>query len=366
MISKRFFCSMIYTNKSPEECSKPGNNKWLGHLYLLCRTPSIKSNYYESRMSESSNFLWLKQRNAARNQTFKLTRWMLQIPMLHFHKIASKGYSWSTNYSPCSNYYFMSFLGFPELPLYQTAHTYFNVTKSPLVPGFIKGSVAKVSHYELMQFDNIQLRQMTIGWGQVLRLDGKKFTLDPDNPTAKRFNYTWWCRYALGQIFEEENVFKADRLQSSWGMEHVQNWDGRTGHQRGRDHGEIPNLCSKQSPTHSSTSWSTTGWSSAWLLRKRTRAYEGLDFIKPASDHFIQVTGSRLTLNTSSFVTYAQVYELSLIVSKDTRKGMVKMDIDLGVLPVPLLEIDCAAPGLCFPTFGGIFVNPTSRLLQNQ
>ena len=73
------------------------------------------------------------------------------------------------------------------------------------------------------------------------------------------------------------------------------------------------------------------------------------------------MTGSRLTLNTSSFVTYAQVYELSLIVSKDTRKGMVKMDIDLGVLPVPLLEIDCAAPGLCFPTFGGIFVNPTSR-----
>ena len=73
------------------------------------------------------------------------------------------------------------------------------------------------------------------------------------------------------------------------------------------------------------------------------------------------MTGSRLTLNTSSFVTYAQVYELSLIVGKDTRKGMVKMDIDLGVLPVPLLEIDCAAPGLCFPTFGGIFVNPTSR-----
>ena len=79
-----------------------------------------------------------------------------------------------------------------------------------------------------------------------------------------------------------------------------------------------------------------------------------------------KVTGSRLTLNTSSFVTYAQIYELSLIVSKDTRKGMVKMDIDLGVLPVPLLEIDCAAPGLCFPTFGGIFVNPTSRYLQSQ
>ena len=54
------------------------------------------------------------------------------------------------------------------------------------------------------------MRQITIGWGQVLRLDGKKFTLDPDNPTAKRFNYTWWCRYALTvEKSEYMHIFKA-------------------------------------------------------------------------------------------------------------------------------------------------------------
>ena len=34
--------------------------------------------------------------------------------------------------------------GVPGLPLYKTAYTYVNITKSPLVPVFIKGSVAKV------------------------------------------------------------------------------------------------------------------------------------------------------------------------------------------------------------------------------
>ena len=47
-------------------------------------------------MSESANLLWIKQRNSARNQAFKLTRWKPRIPMLHFQNIAFKGYSWST------------------------------------------------------------------------------------------------------------------------------------------------------------------------------------------------------------------------------------------------------------------------------
>ena len=35
--------------------------------------------------------------------------------------------------------------GVPELPLYKKAFTYFNLTRSPLIPGFIKGSVSKVT-----------------------------------------------------------------------------------------------------------------------------------------------------------------------------------------------------------------------------
>ena len=45
----------------------------------------------------------------------------------------------------CVTHFNIPYLGFPELPLFQTAFTYFNVTKSQLIPGFIKGSVAKVA-----------------------------------------------------------------------------------------------------------------------------------------------------------------------------------------------------------------------------
>ena len=97
---------------------------------------------------------------------------------------------------------YILYLGFPELPLFQTAFTYFNVTKSQLVPGFIKGSVAKVA---LTLKHNIN--QVVIGWGQVLKLDAKKFSIDPDTPQEKRFNYTWWCRYNVFLFFFPKPFF---------------------------------------------------------------------------------------------------------------------------------------------------------------
>ena len=69
-----------------------------------------------------------------------------------------------------------------------------------------------------------------------------------------------------------------------------------------------------------------------------------------------------MTLNTSSLVTYAQVYEVSIVLSKDIRQAQVRIWIDVGVIPAPIVEIDCASAGLCFPSIGAIFINPTSRL----
>jgi hypothetical protein len=80
----------------------------------------------------------------------------------------------------------------------------------------------------------------------------------------------------------------------------------------------------------------------------------------------LKVNGPRLTLNTSSLVTYAQIYELSMILSKDTRQALVKVEIDVGVIPAPVVEIECASAGLCFPIPGAIFVNPTSRLAMRS
>lgn len=68
--------------------------------------------------------------------------------------------------------------GVPGLPLFKTAYTYFNVTQSPLIPGFVKGSISKV----------------TRGWGQTLKMDAKAYSIDPDDPTSSDWNVTWWCR----------------------------------------------------------------------------------------------------------------------------------------------------------------------------
>ena len=50
------------------------------------------------------------------------------------------------------------------------------------------------------------------------------------------------------------------------------------------------------------------------------------------------------------------------MLSKDTRKAMAKIELALGEVPAPIAEIKCVNDELCFPTFGGVFVNPTSRL----
>ena len=65
-----------------------------------------------------------------------------------------------------------------------------------------------------------------------------------------------------------------------------------------------------------------------------------------------------------------RIYEFLLILSKDTiidatttqtRRAMAKIELDLGEIPAPIAEIKCVNDELCFPKFGGVFVNPTSR-----
>ena len=203
--------------------------------------------------------------------------------------------------------------GMPELPLYKKAYTYFNITKSPLIPSFIKGSVAKV----------------TRGWGQLIKLDARRYSLDPDNPDEDLFDYQWWCRRIDS---DPPEVFKYRYIDTDY--------DGV---------GEpFPIYIAKE-------------------VQRIPQARDPI-IIDPPGGCFgfgpgpVRVSGSRLNLNTSSLVTYAQIYEISLVLSKDTRVSQVKIEVDVGIIPAPIVDIECAAEGLCFPTFGGIFVNPTSRL----
>ena len=54
----------------------------------------------------------------------------------------------------------------PDIEMFREAYTYFNVTKSPLQPILIEGSIAKLSR----------------GWGQSLLLPAESLSSDPDWP----------------------------------------------------------------------------------------------------------------------------------------------------------------------------------------
>ena len=63
----------------------------------------------------------------------------------------------------------------PTIPFFKEAFTYVNITKSQLQPILLDGSPSKVSR----------------GWSQSLVLTPEKFSIDPDFPEDRNFNYTW-------------------------------------------------------------------------------------------------------------------------------------------------------------------------------
>ncbi len=62
---------------------------------------------------------------------------------------------------------------------------------------------------------------------------------------------------------------------------------------------------------------------------------------------------------SSPMLLYPQIYEILLVLEKDTRRAKVKIEVEMFSVPAPILKIQCAST--CYPTFGGVFVNPSSR-----
>ena len=81
----------------------------------------------------------------------------------------------------------------------------------------------------------------------------------------------------------------------------------------------------------------------------------------------LKTRAKTLALNTASLITYGRIYEILLVLSKTdkdgkTRRNQAFVELELGSVPAPIVEIKCTSQELCFPKFGGVFVNPTSRL----
>ena len=76
----------------------------------------------------------------------------------------------------------------------------------------------------------------------------------------------------------------------------------------------------------------------------------------------LKTRAGSLLLNTASLITFSRIFEIMLVLGKDTRRQKVKIELEINSVPSPVAQIKCSHPDLCFPTFGGVFVNPTSRL----
>ena len=192
----------------------------------------------------------------------------------------------------------------PSIQFFKEAFTYVNITKSPLMPVLLDGSPSKVSR----------------GWGQTITMFPNKFSIDPDSPEDRNFNYTWFCRVVAPDFEEWEEV----------------------------DDDEYPvfDIAKARGVPRPSD---------AILINAPPGCFgQGPQPLKTSAGIF--------GINTASLITYSRIYEILLILSKDTRRAMVKLELDLGAVPAPIAEIKCINQELCFPRFGGVFVNPTSRL----
>ena len=77
----------------------------------------------------------------------------------------------------------------------------------------------------------------------------------------------------------------------------------------------------------------------------------------------LKSTAGHIMLNTSSFVSYVQTYEITLILSKDTRKAIITLEIDVGSIPAPAVQVECLDDErMCYPYYHSLFVNPTKRM----
>lgn len=160
------------------------------------------------------------------------------------------------------------------------------------------------------------------GWDQELEMNPGLLSSDPDDPTDMKFNFTWYCRVVAPDLEEYKHLDHEDfPIESEYnGM-------------------RIPNPAERE-PN---------------LIAPRAGCF-GTGPGKIAS------RSGKLKLNTKSFETYSQIYEVMVVISKGDRRAKAKVEIEIGSIPSPVMSIKCKSKSLCFPGYGGVFVNPTTRL----
>ena len=159
------------------------------------------------------------------------------------------------------------------------------------------------------------------GWDQELTLSPGLLSSDPDDPKDKNFNFTWYCRVTSPQL-EEYELDGEDYPTLT--VENI---------------GQIPNPTGKE-PMYISP-------------------FPGCFGRGPGKIAFGR---GIMQINTKSFETFSQVYEIMVVISKGERRGRAKIEIEVKSVPSPIIAIKCKSESLCFPTYNGVYINPTTRL----
>ena len=155
-----------------------------------------------------------------------------------------------------------------------------------------------VSKVVLVSIFQITIFQVTRGWGQVIKLDGSLYSIDPDEPGDKNFNYTWFCRRS--PLIGFSNKFYLVRTDG--GGEKLDN--GLEGPEMFKEYYTIDSDgdgTDEEYPVYKN-----------YEAQRIPKTRDPM-IINPLPGCFgygpgpVKVKGPRLTLNTSSFVTYAQV-----------------------------------------------------------
>ncbi len=196
--------------------------------------------------------------------------------------------------------------GSDVIKVYQESRTYFTMIRTPLVAIMIKGAATKI----------------TRGWDQEVSLEPGIWSQNPDDKDDKDFDYQWFCRVSS----REENY-------TSWDVQGFPVWSAAE---------------AQAIPTEEQTA-SPINPPGGCFGHGRPGPLKGKSGL--------------LSVNTNRFVTYAQSYEFLVIVSKeDGRRAMATLEVDVGKIPAPVVEISCKGKDACKPFPGSLLVNPTKRL----
>ncbi|CAL4110573.1 unnamed protein product, partial [Meganyctiphanes norvegica] len=200
--------------------------------------------------------------------------------------------------------YRLQLLASKIFPLFRISSTYIKIVPTPLLASLIEGGLSKVSR----------------GYQDSILLEPYTFSEDPDFPEEKVFNYTWFCR----RVDMDDDFIVVDsgdpldiRIQS----DNIQ---------------DIPKPFTV------------------------TQELGGGCFGKgPGAMNYNK---GKLNLQIASLTHYDALYEIVVMIQKDKRYALTKVQIKVLKEAPPEMSIQCADPKLCIPTFGGVYVNPSSRI----